>query len=315
LKFTVLRNEVVVKWLKKGLIYGPPGHNAWARNSALQPTPYIIANANAIRIFVGFRDDQGVSRIGFVDVCADDPSRVLRVSEAPVLDVGVPGTFDENGVVPCAISERDRKLYLFYAGYQLGQRVKFFVFGGLAISEDGGESFTRYSQAPVCDRNDKELFFRVIHTMMFDAGKWRAWYGAGSRFDRDGHKQYPRYNIRYAASPDGIHLSSDFSVSIDLSGAEHRVGRPFVIKEDATYKMFYGASTKDLRYRLTYAESTDGISWIPKPEDIGIDVSPTGWDSEMQAYPAVVNYKQQTYMFYNGNDYGRQGFGYAVLQQ
>ena len=304
-----------MKWLKKGLIYGPTGESPWANNSALQPTPHLRSDAGVIRVFAGFRDKEGASRVGFVDVAADNPAEVLRVSEKPALDLGISGAFDENGVVPCAISERDGKLYLFYAGYQLGKKVKFFVFGGLAISDDGGESFQRYSQVPVCDRTDSELFFRVIHTIMLDQGTWKAWYGGGSEFEVEDGRQYPRYNIRYAESPDGIHLNNEFKVCIDMSAGEYRVGRPYVIKENGMYKMFYGAGTKEEGYRLAYAESEDGVNWRRKDNEIGIDVSASGWDSRMQAYPAVVQHHDETYLFYNGNDYGREGFGYAVLQQ
>lgn len=305
-----------MKWRKAGLIYGPDGASAWARHSALQPTPLVKREEGVIRVFCGMRDDEGVSRVGYVDLSAADPSEVLRVCESPALDVGVPGAFDENGVVPCAVVERDGRLYLFYAGYQTGQKVKFYVFGGLAVSADGGETFKRVSRAPICDRNDRELFFRVIHTMMLDDdGRWRAWYGGGDSFDTEGGRQYPRYNIRHAYSPDGFHLSDEYQVCVDMGGSEYRVGRPYVVKHGGVYKMFYGAGTKEEGYRLAYAESADGLSWTRRDAEVGIEVSPSGWDSRMQAYPAVVSAGERTYLFYNGNDYGREGFGYAELER
>jgi predicted GH43/DUF377 family glycosyl hydrolase len=303
-----------MRWEKRGLVYGPAGDSDWARNSALQPTPLVRESEGFVRVFAGMRDDEGVSRVGFVDVSAEDPSRVLRVSERPALDVGRPGAFDENGVVPCAVVEHGGDLRLFYAGYQLGRKVKFYVFGGMAVSRDGGETFERHSLVPVCDRTDSELFFRVIHTMMLDGGRWRAWYGGGDSFDTDGEgRQYPRYNIRHAFSPDGVRLSADYDVCVDMRGGEYRVGRPYVVKHGGLYRMFYGAGTKDEGYRLAYAESPDGISWTRRDEEVGIEVSPSGWDSRMQAYPAVVECGGRTFMFYNGNDYGREGFGYAAL--
>lgn len=303
-----------MKWSKQGLIYGSAGDSDWAVHSALQPTPLLIGPRGLIRVYVGFRDAEGVGRVGFVDVSAENPSHVLRVSKQPALDIGIPGTFDENGVIPCAISERNGKLFLFYAGYQQGRRVKFFVFSGLAISADGGETFQRYSQTPVCERRDGELFFRVIHTIFRDNGRWRAWYGAGSDFDVENGHQYPRYNIRHAESPDGIHLADEYQVCVDMESGEYRVGRPYVIKDGDVYRMFYGAGTKELGYRLGYAESSDGVNWVRHDDAVGIDVSEAGWDSRMQAYPSIVTYKDRTYMFYNGNDYGREGFGYAILE-
>jgi hypothetical protein len=301
-----------MRWLKKGLIYGPSGDSWWAQRWALQPTPLLRADGT-IRVFVGFRRRDGVSRVGYVDVSADDPACVLAVSPEPVLDIGLPGAFDENGVVPCAIVDRDGKLYLYYAGYQLGQKVKFFVFGGLAISEDGGSSFRRFSRVPICDRTDDEMFFRVVHTMMLDNGQWRAWYGAGSSFTLKDGRQLPNYNIRHVMAEDGLRLDRDFAVCIDTIGDEYRVGRPYVIKQNGMYRMFYCAGTDHRGYRLAYAESEDGITWARKDDQIGIDVSSSGWDSEMQAYPSVVTYRDRTYLFYNGNNYGEDGFGYAEL--
>lgn len=301
-----------MRWSKKGLIYGPSGDSWWAQRWALQPTPLLRADGT-IRVFVGFRTLEGVSRIGFVDVSAENPAQVLAVSPEPVLDIGIPGAFDENGVVPCAVVEHDGKLYLYYAGYQLGQKVRFFVFGGLAVSEDGGASFQRHSRVPICDRTDDEMLFRVIHTMMLDDGRWRAWYGAGSSFTLSEGRQLPNYNIRHAEAKDGLTLSRDFTVCVDTRDGEYRVGRPYVIKRAGAYRMFYCAGTAARGYRLAYAESADGIDWMRKDDEIGIDVSASGWDSEMQAYPSVVMFRDKVYMFYNGNNYGEDGFGYAEL--
>ncbi len=303
-----------MKWRKMGLIYGPKGDSTWARNSALQPTPLLVGD-KVIRVFVGLRDDAGVSRVGFVDLDAADPSKVLRVTETPVLDVGLAGTFDENGVVPCAVVSRDNQLYLYYAGYQLGHKVKFCAYGGLAISDNRGETFTRYSKVPISDRTNTELYFRVAHSVMEDEGRWKIWYGAGDAYTQQDGKQLPNYNIRYVESKDGIHFNGEGRVVLDMSRPEeHRLGRPYVIKEDGKFKMFYAVGTTDKLFRLGYAESADGINWDRLDEELGIDVSESGWDSQMISYPSIIKYHGVTYLFYNGNEYGRDGFGYAVLE-
>lgn len=302
-----------MKWTKAGLVYGPPGGSWWARRGALQPTPLLRADG-AIRVFAGFRTDDGVSRVGYVDLSAASPTRVLGVSRDPVLDIGAPGAFDENGVVPCAIVQRPEGLYLYYAGYQLGQRVRFTVYGGLALSTDGGETFTRYSRVPITDRTDDELLFRVIHTMMFDGGRWRAWYGAGSEFNVVADRQLPIYDIRHAEAPNGLTLDRKYELCIGLEGREHRVGRPYVIKHDGAYKMFFATGTATEGYRLAYAVSADGLNWERRQDELGIGISSSGWDSAMQAYPSVVVYNDTAYLFYNGNNYGDEGFGLAVLE-
>jgi hypothetical protein len=38
-----------------------------------------------------------------------------------------------------------------------------------------------------------------------------------------------------------------------------------------------------------------------------------GWDSEMMCYPNVFECNKDTYLIYNGNDFGKNGFGIAKL--
>jgi predicted GH43/DUF377 family glycosyl hydrolase len=304
-----------VKWEKKGLIWGPDGSSAWARHSALQPTAVALGE-DVLRVFVGMRDDTGVGRVGFVDVDAENPARVLRVSDRPALDIGKAGTFDENGVVPCAIVRREGMLYLYYAGYQLGHKVRFVAYGGLAVSTDEGVTFRRLHDVPLTDRTDEDLYFRVIHCMLPENGIWRAWYGGGREYMPYGERTLPVYDIRYMESPDGVTFPRDGKTALTFEdAAEYRVGRPQVLYDGDRYRMFYAAATQERGFRLGYAESTDGYVWTRRDDQVGIDVTPGSWDSEMISYPNVIRHRDRFYLFYNGNDYGKQGFGYAVLQQ
>ncbi|MCW4047199.1 MAG: hypothetical protein NWE99_06520 [Candidatus Bathyarchaeota archaeon] len=304
-----------MKWEKKGLIYCPDGKCPWAKKYAFPPTPYFVAD-DVIRIYVAFCDENMVGRIGFVDISAENPSVILNVSEKPVLDIGVPGTFDENGVVPVSIVRVGSKLYLYYVGFQLGYKVRYFMFIGLAISNNGGKSFERYSKVPILDRTDKELLNRagafVMHNDLF-----QMWYVAGSNWITGlNGKLLPEYNMRYLESNDGMNWGKEGKVCINFKNEdEHGFGRPCVIREVGKYKMFYSIRTKSKGYRLGYAESKDGITWTRKDDEIGIDVSESGWDSQMISYPSVVRYRDRVYMFYCGNNCGETGFGYAVLKE
>ena len=68
-------------------------------------------------------------------------------------------------------------------------------------------------------------------------------------------------------------------------------------------------------YRIGYAESPDGIVWQRKDDEVGLDVSISGWDSEMIEYSFIFDHKGDRYMLYNGNDYGKSGMGLAILEQ
>lgn len=291
-----------MKWIKKGQIYKP----------ALQPTPYLLSE-DVIRMFVGIRDKQGISRIHYADLDSNNPSKILKVSKNPILDIGEVGCFDDNGVVPCAVIEYDNRLYMYYAGYQLGTRVRMLIFSGLAVSDDKGETFERCSKIPIMDRTTEETLFRVIHSIMFKDGVFKTWYGGGSYFKQGKHKTLPLYDIRYGETSNLKEFKFKPNTIIPTSEDEYRVGRPYVIEDEGVYRMFFCAGSEKLTYKLAYAESSDGNNWIRKDEELNLELSYSGWDSEMMAYPALVKCKTKVYLFYNGNGYDQEGFGYAEL--
>lgn len=303
-----------MKWIKQGLIYVPTGERSWAKTHAMIPTPEVI-NDEVIRIYLTFCDDSGIGRVGYVEVDANAPDKILSVSSEPVLGIGIPGTFDENGVLQCSVvNAPDGRKFLYYVGFELGTKIRYRMLSGLAISENGGQNFQRIQKTPILERSDKELYFRGGPFAMCDEGIFKMWYVAGSSWIKiDGVKK-PVYTINYLESSDGIQWGNEGKICIDIEHEkEYGFGRPYVVKDNSLYRMFYSIRIKHKDYRLGYTESEDGISWARKDDKIGIDVSESGWDSEMICYSAVVKVKDKVYMFYNGNEFGKTGFGYAVL--
>ena len=302
------------RWVKKGLVAALDGRSSWARHSAITPTPYLL-DPETIRVFAGFRDDDGVSRIGFVDLDAADPARVKRVSETPALDVGKPGTFDDNGVILGDILEHDGKLLLYYVGFQLVRQAKFLAFSGLATSSNAGESFSRLSDAPVLDRADEGLYIRAIHSVRIEAGVWKVWYAAGAAWTIIGGVPFPNYHIRYLESADGRTFGKLGEVCVEQEGSEYRIGRPRVYLRNGRYEMYYTRGTVAGEYVAGMAVSDDGRHWSRRDDELGIGPSRAGWDSEALSYPSLVSVGTRTFMFYNGNDMGRAGFGWAELEE
>lgn len=300
-----------MRWEKKGLIFGANKHSDWMDNSALQPTPLMLGDT--IRLFTGFRNKDGVSRVGYVDVDANNPSKILSVSQTPCLDVGEDGCFDDNGVAPCAVVKDGDALYLFYAGYNIGYHVRMTIFSGLAVSHDDGKTFERVSRVPIMERTDHSPLFRVVHTALKDNGGWKIYYGEGEKFIQGAKKTLPVYNISLIETKNFMDLNKDGVSVLRGIGEEYRLGRPYVVKENGLYRMFFGGGTEKVTYKLAYAESLDGIHWKRDDAKLNLDFSPSGWDSEMTAYPSFVRYKDKAYIFYNGNNYGWDGFGYAEL--
>jgi predicted GH43/DUF377 family glycosyl hydrolase len=297
-------------WRKAGLIYCPDGANATRRHSFMTPTPFLLEE-DVVRLYGGIRDDGGVSRIFYIDVSAKDPSRVLFVSETPALDVGSPGTFDDNGVILGDVVRDGKDVRMYYVGFQKVEKAKFLAFTGCAVSRDGGDSFVRLRPTPVMDRSPEGAFIRAIHSVRKEGGKWRVYYSAGDGWETIGGVPYPRYHIRCAESEDGLSFPAEGTPCLLPNAEEYRIGRPRVHPHGNGYLMYFTSDTYDKRYRAGAALSPDGLTWRRDDALLGLSPSREGWDGETLCYPALLDTRYGTYLFYSGNGMGRTGTGYA----
>jgi hypothetical protein len=303
-----------MRWNKRGLVYEPSGDRWWARSYALLPTADVV-DGQTLRIYFASLDDNRYGRIGYVDLDADNPQRIKHETREPILDIGELGTFDDSGVNPSCVISLPGKKYLYYIGWQRCERVPYMLFTGLATSADGGSTFERTFRTPVLERTNSEPFLRSAPTIILDRAHFKAWYVSGIGWKVVNGRQYPSYVIRFAESSDGVRWTSHARPCITFEDRdEFGFGRPWVIKEQNTYKMWYSIRSAASPYRIGYAESDDGTTWLRKDQDAGIERSPAGWDSEMVCYPCVVDVNGNRFMFYNGNQHGSTGFGYAVLE-
>lgn len=299
---------------KKGLIYCPQGEHEWEVDTFMTPHAMKIEDG-IIRIWGGVRDKNGISRIKYIDVSEHNPSEILYISDKPALDIGNPGCFDDNGMILGDIIRVENKLYMYYVGFQHVEKVKFYAFSGLAISDDNGKTFQRYSEVPILDRSPRGRYGRCIHTVLYEENIFKCYYAIINDWKIINGIPYPVYNIWYTTSKDGINWGrEDTQLCIDVQGNEYRIGRPKVYKNDLKYEMYYTRDTVDKEYLIGYATSTDGIQWTRKDADIEFKKSPNGWDSEMACYPVKLYTKDNEYFFYNGNGMGKTGVGYAVVK-
>jgi hypothetical protein len=300
------------RWIKKGRIFTPPGAPDWLHTHAALPVADRIGDRH--RVYFSSRDKAGRAQVGYFEINLSAAHKVLRLSERPAIALGPLGSFDDSGITTSWIVNHQGKRYHYYSGWSRGVTVPFYFYIGLALSEDGGESYEKVSCAPVVERNAIDPYLTASPCVVIENGTWRMWYVSGTGWEmREGRPRH-RYHIKYAESSDGIHWRREGLVCIDYqSQGEYAIARPSVIKENGLYKMWY--SYRGESYRIGYAESADGIVWVRRDADVGIDVSESGWDSQMVEYPFVFDHQGERYLLYNGNDYGKTGIGLAVLEQ
>lgn len=302
-----------MEWEKLGQVFQPNNQFSWVKTHAMLPTVDHV-EGDVFRIYFSGRDEFNISRIGFIHININEPNKILYLSENPIVDIGDLGSYDDNGTSPTCIVNYNDKKYFYIMGWNKGSKVRAAEVSGLAISSNHGDSFEKYSRSPVLDRTDKEPFtILVVSCIIIENGIWRMWYDSADYWINE---ELPRYNIKYAESIDGIHWKREGIVSVDYQNeSETRVSRASVIKEDGVYKMWFCYAIGTGGYQMSYAESIDGIKFKRMHENVGIQLSSSGWDSEMICYPNVFKHNNETYMLYCGNGYGRDGFGIAKLKK
>jgi hypothetical protein len=293
-----------------GLIDRPVG-SGWHVSHCQNPFAQKLAGSR-YRVHFAGRDTQNRSRGGWVELEIRGGSfAVSRRASGPSLELGRLGAFDDAGAMPGSLVEFDGRLLLYYTGWTLARSVPFLFFIGLAESHDGGESFNRVSEAPVLGRNLHDPFLAGAPWVLNEGGRLRMWYVSASewRAPREPNgKPIHYYSIKHATSWDGVHWETNDRLCLPLLENEHAVARPVVTFEEGRYRMLYSARRLDETYRIYSASSSDGLSWNRESDPI---VSPEGdgWESEMVCYACGLSASEGRFIFYNGNSYGRDGFG------
>lgn len=277
-----------------------------AANPTAEPLP-----GERVRVWFSTRDAQNRSHIAAAIFELQPAPRLLDLSTQPLLSPGPAGSFDDSGTsMGCLVAAGDT-LWMYYLGWNLGVTVPWRNSIGLAISRDGGRSFVKHSTAPVMDRHAADPFSLSYPWVLREDARWRMWYGSNLRWGDT--KRDMDHVLKYAESADGVQWQRDGRPVLSHSGAgEYAHARPCVIRDSDRYRLWF--THRGERYRLGYAESADGRTWVRNDSNGAIEAGATGdWDSEMVTYPCVFDCAGTRYLLYNGNAYGRAGFGLAVL--
>jgi hypothetical protein len=226
--------------------------------------------------------------------------------------------------MPAWVHQHDGRTWMYYSGWNRRLTVPYHNATGLAVSDDGGRSFTRAYEGPVLDRTPEEPHLAVTPWILRDetpsGAQWQAWYISGLRWARVNDKFEPVYVIKHARSADGVHWQRANVQCVAQAHPLEAFSHPTVLRSGGRYHLWYCCRhSEDYRdgsgaYRIGYAWSDDGERFERCDDRAGIVPSPGGWDSTMNCYPAVVSVDDRTYMFYNGNGFGRSGIGVAVLE-
>jgi len=319
-----------MKWKKLGKIFDPTQHKLPNECVQFAQSPQALVFGDLVRIYFSTRsmdksNGKYLSHIAFVDM-RKNLRDVIRVSDKTVIPLGELGSFDEHGIFPMSVMRQGDAVYGYTCGWNRRVSVSVDTAIGLAISRDDGLTFQRIGDGPVLAASLHEPYLVGDCFVKVIGDVFHMWYIFGTGWKRFSADAPPdrTYKISHAVSADGINWVKEEARQIIANrlGADESQALPTVIEIDGRYHMFFCyrqsfdfRKNKARGYRIGHAYSDDLMNWTRDDENPLLDVTPGEWDSDMLCYPHVFNLDGKIYMLYNGNEFGRYGFGLAVLER
>jgi hypothetical protein len=317
-----------MRWIKLGKVFDPRDHQLLNGCVEYAQSPQVLVFNEFVRVYFSTRSIDPVngkylSHIAFVDM-KKNLREVIKVSDQVVIPLGGLGCFDEHGIFPMNVLRQGDLIYGYTCGWSRRVSVSVETAIGLAISTDNGATFQRIGDGPIMSASQFEPclvgdgFVKVIN------GVFHMWYifGLGwKKYVPEGNPERT-YKIAHATSMDGINWIKEEARSIITSrlGPDESQALPTVITIENRHHMFFCyresfdfRKTSGRGYRIGHAWSDDLINWTRDDENPALEGSIDEWDGEMQCYPHVFESDNKIFMLYNGNKFGRYGFGLAEL--
>ena len=319
-----------MKWKKLGKLFDPTQHALPLGCEQFAQSPQALLLEDGVRIYFSTRKKDPVVAGKYLShVCYVDFDRSMRriigIAGEQVISLGALGCFDEHGIFPMHVFRHEDRILAYPSGWTRRASVSVDTGIGLAESHDGGRTFQRLGEGPVLGATLHEPFLVGDPFVRHESGLFHMWYIFGTTWRKFDPDQAPdrTYKIGHATSPDGVQWTPDGGKRIveDVLGADESQALPTVVKIADRYHMYFCyresfdfRRTRGRGYRIGHAYSDDLATWTRADDAMNIDVSEGDWDSDMLCYPHVFQCDGKTYMLYNGNEFGRTGFGLAVLE-
>jgi sucrose-6-phosphate hydrolase SacC (GH32 family) len=316
-----------MNWNKLGKIFDPTQHKLANNCVEFAQSPQTLVFEEFIRIYFSTREKDSagkyISHIAYIDMDKEF-KELLKISNHTIITMGELGCYDEHGIFPFNVLRDNTNILGFIGGWSRRVSVDIETSIGLAISTDNGETFKRIGAGPVLSSTLDEPFLVGDPFVQKINNKYHMWYIYGTNWIQNPSKNVKErvYKIGHAISDDAVNWrKTNKQLIADKLNENECQALPSVIFHNNKYHMVFcyrqalgfRENSKDA-YRLGYAFSDDGLNWQRDDENIGIEPTVNSWDSDMMCYPHIFSCNNNIYLLYNGNNFGRFGFGLAVLE-
>lgn len=316
----------MVYLLNQGLIFNIAEFEPFSGYEFAQ-SPQLVSFENFNRIYFSSRrknrnGDLPISEVLFVDFDLEFKS-IVDYSREEILSEPILGAYDEHGIFPFhPFRNSKQEFYGYLSGWSRRISIPVETSIGIAQSFDQGKTFERIGPGPVLSASSSEPFLVGDPFVIEDSGVLHMYYIAGTAWKIFAKENGPQrvYKIKKATSRDGIEWKKEnVNLVDDLIGPDECQALPTVVKLNDQFVMAfcfrsaYGFRTEpDLGYKLDFAISRDLIHWERNSSSLSLSQHPSEWDSDMKCYPNLSVSNNKLFLLYNGNNFGRDGFGLAI---
>ncbi len=316
-----------MEWKPMGQLFNPLDHGLPMGCKTHSQSPQAIILDNRFRVYCTSRarDEGGkfLSKVIYVDF--DFDWNFIGHSNGEIIPLGELGTFDEHGIFPFSPFQDGDKITAYTCGWSRRVSVDVETATGFATSDDNGQTFEKLGHGPVFASSLREPMLVGDSFVRKYNGTYHMWYMYGTKWvkETDNSKPDRVYKIGHAVSNDGVNWMPDNAQIIpDILHENECQALPSVLYDNGIYHMvfcyrdvFGFRDDPSKGYRIGYAYSVDGQYWVRDDDLGGLKNAQGEWDRDMMSYPHLMQHHDKIYCLYNGNQFGREGFGGYQLNQ
>ncbi|MFY8138252.1 MAG: hypothetical protein ACOVMR_09100 [Flavobacteriales bacterium] len=290
----------------KGLIYRLKPSGDYLISHASNPLVSLLSE-NKSRIYFSCRNHENKSSVAFVDFNMDT-LEVIDTDPKLLIPFGSPESFYSHGISvgnQIALNGLDQ---IFFMGWKFPDNAHWYgQIGNLIISDS---STPHIPDNPFLALDDEDPMSLSYPFLLEEDGIYKMWYGSTNSWDSENGEMI--HVIKYAESTNGLDWDKKgLAIPFEI-GVAQSFSRPTILKFNNCYHMWYSYYSGDgTPYRIGYSYSNDGKTWIRQHDKVH-GIGSSDWDDHMQCYPCAVLYNDKVYIFYNGNNYGKEGFGLLI---
>jgi len=311
----ICNQRILFSWEEHKL---PDGFVGYAQS------PQVLVLEDRVRIFFSARVQDGeyyLSHVLWVDVSLS-LDQVIAVASEPVIELGGPGTFDEHGIFPFHVMSDGDLVRAYTCGWSRRKSVSVETGVGYAESEDLGKSFKKKGAGPILSASLHEPFLVGDAFVRKERATYHMWYMFGTEWKEFEPGSPDRiYKIGHTTSANGVdwEVGTGTPIIPDKLHEYESMALPTVIESEAGYHMIFCyreshnfRSSLGRGYQLGYAVSSDLEEWVRCDDDLVFETV-HDWESNMRCYPHLFKLNGKTYLLYNGNQFGKDGFAIAEV--